>query len=118
MGPKGADGATGPKGDTGDTGVAGPQGPSGVSGYTRVAKRQQFAPRDGVRVVVDCPDGTEALGGGYSIGGQFEPIEVKESYPTPRTMPGNGWTVTAFNHDFLFVGAVTVYAMCADVTSP
>lgn len=98
-GEAGPAGAQGPKGEKGDTGLQGPEGISGPTGPqgppgTSAAFNPQFIggfngpnPISPKTVIVACPTGTKAIGGGFSVP---EGVEVIAS----RSVV-DGWEVTA-----------------------
>lgn len=115
-GPPGATGATGPKGATGNQGPAGPAGPIGptgpagpagavelvgVNGVSRFATLPETVPAGaGKGLVLRCPTGQVALGGGFNITGV--PIEILQSRPIEGPSPydtrtDSGWLIYALN---------------------
>src|SRR5215207_1883051 len=117
QGPAGRTGTTGPKGETGPAGPQGPpgpQGPRGISGWEYVTKGASISPGLWGYLVVDCPAGKKALGGGVTSGGPVvATVSVMESGPAGQA---TGWLASVRNN-----GNVTtteyVWAICANVTS-
>ena len=113
-GPAGAKGETGPAGAQGAPGPAGPRGPSGISGWEYVTKGASISPGLWGYLVVDCPAGKKALGGGVTSGGPVvAAVSVMESGPAGAA---TGWLASVRNN-----GNVTtteyVWAICAYVAS-
>ena len=133
VGPQGPQGDPGPQGDQGPQGDPGPMGPAGqdgqdgqdgadgVSGYETVTECDPADcagnPNDTKAVIVDCPPGKVALGGGGSV--DILPvlaINTSAPFPLGSSAP-TGWLVRAFEtqpEDFAWTLEVTV--TCADVT--
>lgn len=92
-GAQGPQGDIGPKGDPGAQGLIGPTGPQGPPG-TSAAFNPQFIggfngpnPLSPKTVIVACPAGTKAIGGGFSVPSGVEVIASNSVV--------DGWSVTA-----------------------
>jgi collagen triple helix repeat protein len=114
VGPRGATGATGRTGATGATGRTGATGAAGVSGYQIVPVTNSLvANSTNVTLVVPCPSGKKALGGGFV--GPNDKTDVLRSAPATD---GSSWTVVVGTTDGSVFGvgsSVTAYAVCATV---
>jgi hypothetical protein len=114
----GAVGPQGPQGLAGQQGAAGPQGPPGVSGYQQI-QEQRSGPGEGATRNYDvpqngCPSGKSILAGGYVIrDDDSDHLTVQQSFPTSN----QAWRVRIKNTTGDPSGNVTVYAICANVTS-
>ncbi len=115
-GPPGVPGVEGPPGPPGPPGPQGPEGPPGASGVSgREAQVQTFdLPGHDLRsVLVWCPVGKVAVGGGFQV-----PIQVQ----VVASMPGIGngsdndsrqWYIHVYNTTGE-LQPVTAYAICVD----
>jgi hypothetical protein len=122
-GPKGDTGPTGPKGDTGATGAQGEPGPAGpagaASGYEIVRHIEGSAstPLSG-GTSVQCPTGKKVLGGGAFIGDQTGGVSGEAALTSSRPLADTGWAATTARLSSDVVnGALSVYAICANVSN-
>jgi hypothetical protein len=95
---RGTQGPAGPQGAQGATGAQGPQGPTGGLLRGTGGGAVTIPPGDVGLSVADCPNGTNAVGGGYSLlplagNGPVTGL-VTDSNPAKL---GTAWTVTARN---------------------
>jgi len=104
-------GAVGPAGPAGATGAAGAAGPSGVSGYQQVTKQITFS-ENGADTTISCPGGKSVLAGGYNLNQANDNLAVFDSRP----ISASDWRFRIRNTT-QGTGTVTVYAVCATVTS-
>jgi hypothetical protein len=107
----GSIGAVGPAGPAGATGPAGAAGPSGVSGYQQVTKQVAFS-ENGADTTISCPGGKSVLAGGYNLNQANDNLTVFDSRP----ISASDWRFRIRNTT-QGTGTVTVYAVCATVTS-
>lgn len=129
-GPKGATGTTGPAGPKGDIGAPGPVGPKGDTGATGPAggvSGLAYASGDqstgsscvsGCKTTLTqpCPNGTRAIGGGYSAA-HADSVTITGSYPVDPALGGStsGWQVAVTDNDPA-ARAVRLYAICASAS--
>ncbi len=95
QGPAGAQGPQGPaglKGDKGEKGATGQTGPSGVPGLHKVTNTESIGANTTGTVIVECPAGELATGGGSFDGGVSTAV-IYQSAPT-LTSPATGWEVS------------------------
>lgn len=119
QGPKGDPGPQGPQGPQGPEGPQGPQGPKGVSGVTIPTTSFKGGDAVGDTYGVYCPEGSYAIGGGYSAGAGAEVTASKPwwgsqvpGFPTSADPDrAVGWNV----HEVGYDDPVTVWAICADI---
>lgn len=114
-GPQGPSGAIGPDGPPGPQGLAGPAGPAGpsggISGWEIVSEQPTFINVEGhAFLIVYCPDGKVAVGGGY---GGSQGIQVIASAPiaagtTPKRY---GWGITAIGE---WGQQISGYVVCVE----
>lgn len=104
-------GAVGPTGPAGAAGAAGAAGPPGAAGYQQVTKQINFT-ANGADEVVSCPGGKSVLAGGYALGGANDNLSVFDSRP----ISASDWRIRIRNATS-GSGTVTIYAVCATVTS-
>lgn len=114
------EGTQGEQGPPGPAGPVGPTGPSGLSGYEIVSDVFDVPTGGGTLMQVDCPAGNQVLGGGYNtdsfqIASTQQGLEVKISQPSAGGRDP-GWAV-AMTNTTGESKSVTVYAICAAVTS-
>lgn len=129
-GRQGEPGAAGPKGDAGLTGPAGPQGMQGdpgISGYT-IESATDMAPYSSLaEVIVVCPAGLTALGGGGSWSAVSSYVTIRTSGPlnlddgrvdtTPTNdFPANAWHVAGLNGTSN-TQVLTAYVICGRVAN-
>ncbi len=116
-GPGGPAGPTGPVGAAGHIGLTGPAGPTGpqgtqgvpgISGYGVVENDQSSYPNF-TRLLVNCPPGTKAIGGGAEALGVNSILNG--SFPAPG---GVGWIAVGHQTGYTTVG-LHVFAVCATV---
>jgi hypothetical protein len=107
-------GAMGPRGTAGQKGNAGPPGTPGMSDY-KVVTSTNSAFANNIGASVNCPSGTQALGGGGEVlsgTSAFGPFE-DGSWPD-----NGGWLVEyQMGASGNFSLSVKVYAICAKVGS-
>jgi hypothetical protein len=119
-GPQGPTGAQGPKGDQGPQGAqgpkgdTGPQGPAGVSGLKYITNALSVS-AGSPKVSVQCPTGTEALGGGMT--NTSAAVAIIASFPDAGSTSSGftAWTVQVSVSDNNQHN-VTAYAVCASAT--
>jgi hypothetical protein len=104
-------GAVGPTGPAGPAGAAGAAGPSGVAGYQQVTKQVNFS-ENGADTTISCPGGKSVLAGGYNLNQANDNLVVFDSRP----ISASDWRFRIRNTT-QGTGSVTVYAVCATVTS-
>ena len=116
-GPRGATGPQGATGPAGPQGSTGPQGPAGTFGTVRVLDLTGTIPAgEQEGVLVPCPSGDVAVGGGASFGPNngtgVGDVFIETSRPDPVTGSPTGW--------FLILANTTsqsqtedAYAVCA-----
>ncbi len=108
---KGAPGVAGPKGqqgdkgEKGDRGLQGEPGAPGASGYV-IVQKTATSTTGSLGVLVTCPAGKKALGGGGATQTPGAGVSIQNSFPPPggtswlvvarATSPGSGWNFTAF----------------------
>ncbi len=112
-------GPPGPPGSQGLPGAPGAPGAPGLSNYLRVegdpsAEGQALSKE----VNATCPNGTKALGGGYSLpfvsGGGVDEINVYKNQPTSDTV----WTVGAATAEGSGISwSIQAYVICATVAT-
>ena len=125
--PGGPQGPQGPKGDKGDPGAQGPKGdtgPAGVSGLQYVGPQSKTlaancaAPGCVQKVLLDCPTGLRAIGGGFRTPtlGLPPTVAIRSSFPEDGTAADgthfSDWAVEATNSDVL-AHNISIYAICA-----
>jgi hypothetical protein len=124
-GPPGPSGLAGPKGDAGPAGPAGPQGPEGSQGPQgpagpglgdlQVVEELSAMNSDNTKVVlVLCPAGTQAVGGGASIGGPDQVALADSDFYVDQFGNRVGWLVRANEVQSVNVAWVLVgHVLCA-----
>jgi hypothetical protein len=121
-GPKGeagAAGAPGAPGERGAAGVEGPPGHEGPSGLQKVFLQERAYAGDNVPaesdalMKVNCPTGSQAIGGGGEVQGGFTPFLSKPVPSGQGTVP-TGWEITFYNpHNYQAGWGGGVWAICA-----
>jgi hypothetical protein len=102
----GSQGPPGPRGVQGEPGIQGPQGPPGVQTIFEISGSIEVAAGDADGAVLNCPDGTSPISGGFSfLTFDGEVLESRRS--------GNGWQVVADNFDGAEPTALTIFAYCS-----
>jgi len=140
IGPQGVQGEPGPTGPTGRPGVPGPQGMQGIpgpqgvpgpqgapglSGYEIVTVDSEFDSSATKVLVADCPAGKVALGGGADIfpsladpNRETAPVVLRASSPSIGNGVPAGWFAQVSEiAPYTFPWHMTVYAVCANVTT-
>jgi hypothetical protein len=122
-GPQGPQGPPGQQGPQGSPGAQGPTGAAGVSGYQVVKTTDGFSAASSlIGDSVTCPSGTRPLGGGGSVDGGSgtgpSGWAIWLDAPEDDLFPGTqGWAVEAERLSGSTAGRLTVYAVCASVSS-
>lgn len=98
-------------GAVGLAGATGAAGAPGVSGYQQVAKSVSFS-ENGADTTISCPGGKSVLAGGYNLGAGNDNLTVFDSHPASAS----DWKFRIKNTT-QGSGLVTVYVVCATVTS-
>ena len=115
-GAEGATGAKGDKGDTGSQGLTGLQGPPGPDGTTTITRVATSPPQINPSVVVNCPAGMVATGGGADMPTASGSLQVTRSSPTSGGSPAtdgaapDGWMVSRTSNSAI---TVTAYVICS-----
>src|SRR5215217_5950208 len=91
-GAQGAKGDKGAPGEKGDKGAAGAKGDPGVSKYSLVEKTGSTTSKF-LAVQVNCPSGTQPLGGGGGTPTPGAGVSIRNSFPVGGSQPG--WLVVA-----------------------
>ncbi len=113
-GPQGATGATGAQGAKGDKGEKGEKGASGTAGIHEVVVQKAIGASTTGVVMVECPSGEVATGGGGNDGGNTEAV-MYQNAPLPSNVTSGstptGWQV------YWKTGTTAItayaYALCA-----
>jgi Collagen triple helix repeat (20 copies) len=121
-GPKGeagAAGTAGAPGERGAPGVEGPPGQEGPSGLGKVVLQERAYAGDNVPaesdalMKVNCPTGSQAIGGGGEVQGGFTPFLSKPVPSGQGTVP-TGWEITFYNpHTYQAGWGGGIWAICA-----
>ena len=102
----------------GPPGPAGPPGPPGIAEYEVVVGESPVDPTATKQLQVDCPEGTKALGAGWSV---LDPtgaiLDGRATYFQPA-FDGSHWLVNAENRSaFAPDWKLRVRVICARVSS-
>jgi Collagen triple helix repeat (20 copies) len=121
-GPKGEAGAPGTPGMPGERGAAGAEGPpghEGPSGLAKVFLQERAYAGDNVPaesdalMKVNCPTGSQAIGGGGEVEGGFTPF-ISKPVPTGQGTVPTGWEMSFYNpHNYTAGWSGGVWAICA-----
>jgi hypothetical protein len=121
-GPKGAAGAKGDPGAPGERGLVGIEGPpghEGPSGLGKVFLQERSYAGDNVPAEsdalmrVNCPTGSQAIGGGGEVDGGFTPF-ISKPVPTGQGTAPLGWEITFYNpHTYQAGWGGGIWAICA-----
>jgi hypothetical protein len=122
-GPKGEAGAAGTPGAPGERGapgVEGAPGHEGPSGLGKVFLQERAylgdnvpAESDGL-MKVNCPTGSQAIGGGGEVDGGFTPF-ISKPVPTGQGTVPTGWEISFYNpHTYSAGWGGGVWAICAE----
>ena len=115
-GPQGPAGPEGPQGAKGSRGPQGAPGSPGLSAVEVVTKDSPFNEYDVKEVVVACPDGKLAIGGGgvpiVSGVGWGDGVALTWSFPTDDQ---HGWKLRAEEFEPEVGWQLRAYAVCASV---
>jgi hypothetical protein len=124
-GPQGSRGEAGPKGEAGAAGergapgVEGPPGHEGPSGLGKVFLQERAYAGDNVPaendalMKVNCPTGSQAIGGGGEVQGGFTPF-LSKPVPTGQGTVPTGWEIAFYNpHNYQAGWSGGVWAICA-----
>jgi hypothetical protein len=128
----GPSGSTGAKGDVGPAGAPGAKGDAGAPGAPAMTDLQIVSLTSSLnsssykQLAVNCPAGKTAISGGSNYSAETSPAPLAVATSQPGTnghastagQTPNGWFV-AMNEESAFAGVwdVTVYAVCATLTS-
>jgi hypothetical protein len=112
-GEAGPRGPEGPQGPQGSPGPRGPEGPPGISGYhvATVSTTIPLSPGPYLiagSVLVTCPEGKVAVGGGYEHQSGYADLVVKTSAPNK-----GGWLLVFINPGPA-EAVVNAFAVCVD----
>jgi hypothetical protein len=127
-GPKGEAGTAGVGGTPGERGPAGVEGPpgsegppadEGSSGLAHVFLQERAYAGDNVPaesdalMKVNCPTGSQAIGGGGEVDGGFTP-SISKPVPTGQGTVPTGWEISFYNpHTYSAGWGGGVWAICA-----
>jgi hypothetical protein len=118
-GPRGEGGPKGEAGAPGATGVEGPPGHEGQSGLGKVFLQERAYAGDNVPaesdalMKVNCPTGSQTIGGGGEVQGGFTPFLSKPVPSGQGTVP-TGWEITFYNpHTYQAGWGGGIWAICA-----
>jgi hypothetical protein len=115
VGPVGAQGPQGPQGRQGPQGEQGTQGPPGIDNYQVVTGTAVESSGGGINLAsafVFCPEGTSALGGGFTTGGNETP-SARTDHPVSGS--SSGWFVQTTSTTVAKY-TMTPYVICATVS--
>jgi hypothetical protein len=108
QGPAGPAGPQGPQGPKGDSGVAG--GSAGNTATVRTVQRRIGPNAAHVKQgLARCPSGRHVVAGGYSLPGNIQGVNIKESRPSGTV----GWFARAFQAQGSARWSLVVYAICS-----
>lgn len=111
VGPQGPQGPSGPPGPQGEPG---PQGPPGkLTGVLRIQNNSDFNSDFSKDVIIECPPGKVATGGGYNINGGGPNIVVRTNAPLgvfPTSWGVSAHEITPTDLDWQIFG----FVVCAD----
>jgi hypothetical protein len=115
-GPKGEAGAAGAPGAAGVEGAPGHEGPSGLA---KVFLQERSYAGDNVPaesnalMKVNCPTGSQAIGGGGEVQGGFTPF-ISKPVPSGQGTVPTGWEISFYNpHAYQAGWGGGVWAICA-----
>jgi hypothetical protein len=114
-GPQGLPGSDGKEGPAGPQGPPGPQGP-GLTGLQVAEELSQLNSDDDKTILVLCPSGEHALGGGATIGGPSSVALTVSDFYWDDAGTRVGWVARA--SETVSTGApwvLVAHALCADV---
>jgi hypothetical protein len=120
-GPKGEPGAKGETGAPGAPGLAGVEGPPGHEGPPGLGKvflqERTYAsnvPAESDALMrVNCPTGSQAIGGGGEVDGGFTPF-ISKPVPTGQGTAPLGWEISFYNpHPYDAGWSGGIWAICA-----
>jgi hypothetical protein len=118
-GAPGSSGAPGAPGERGAPGVEGPPGHEGSSALGKVFLQERAyagdnVPAESVALMkVNCPTGSQAIGGGGEVQGGFTPF-LSEPVPTGQGTVPTGWEISFYNpHTYTAGWGGGVWAICA-----
>lgn len=118
-GPRGEAGPKGEAGAPGAPGVEGPPGHEGPSGLGKVFLQERAYAGDNVPaesdalMKVNCPTGSQAIGGGGEVDGGFTPF-ISKPVPTGQGTVPLGWEITFYNpHTYQAGWGGGIWAICA-----
>jgi hypothetical protein len=127
-GPKGEAGTAGVDGTPGERGPAGVEGPpgsegpaadEGSSGLVHVFLQERAYVGDNVPaesdalMKVNCPTGSQAIGGGGEVDGGFTPF-ISKPVPTGQGTVPTGWEISFYNpHAYSAGWGGGIWAICA-----
>ena len=121
IGPIGPQGEQGPQGLPGEQGQMGPQGlqgPAGISGLVVVSNTVESNPLDRhyLSGSANCPSGKKVIGGGYTLGGNYQGATITSNSPLIFVdPPQEGWGVAGENFTQSDRWTATIWVICANV---
>lgn len=107
----------GPKGPIGPMGPQGLQGPAGISGLVVVSNTVESNPLDRhyLSGSANCPSDKKVIGGGYTLGGNYQGATITSNSPLIFVdPPQEGWGVAGENFTYNDRWTATIWVICAN----